>query len=104
MLHKGEIPKGMMVLHKCDVPECVNPDHLFLGDATINMRDKMSKGRHVGAKKGEANHFAKLTKADVLEILSSNKIQKVLAKIYGVSQSQISNIKRGVRWQDAASI
>lgn len=45
-IHKGEIVKEEMVLHKCDTRACVNPYHLFLGDHGINMRDCVSKGRH----------------------------------------------------------
>lgn len=44
------IPDGLMVLHRCDVPLCVNPNHHFLGDAGDNVRDCFSKGRHPGIK------------------------------------------------------
>lgn len=44
MLFRGEIPKGLMVLHKCDVRACVNPDHLYLGNNSDNMIDRSKRG------------------------------------------------------------
>src|SRR5262245_11822437 len=45
-LHRGPIPDGMWVLHRCDVPSCCNADHLFLGSPQDNTADMMAKGRH----------------------------------------------------------
>ena len=44
-LYKGEIPKGKLILHKCDNPACVNPSHLFIGTWGDNMKDMVAKDR-----------------------------------------------------------
>lgn len=46
ILHKGEIPAGMLVLHRCDNPECTNPDHLEVGDQAANMRHVSERKRN----------------------------------------------------------
>ena len=45
-IHKGPIPEGLHILHRCDVPACVNPNHLFVGTHSDNMLDCSMKGRH----------------------------------------------------------
>ena len=62
----GAIPFGMFVLHKCDTPQCYEPSHLFLGTASDNAKDKVSKDRQT---RGSSNGGAKLTEADVFEIM-----------------------------------
>jgi hypothetical protein len=50
---RGPIPAGMKVLHRCDVPLCVRPDHLFLGTQADNMRDAATKGRTSNGNRGK---------------------------------------------------
>jgi len=70
-LWRGEIPGRLQVLHTCDNPGCVNPDHLFLGTQAENMHDmkRKSRGRTLPAP-GSQNGRAKLTEADVRRIRS----------------------------------
>lgn len=42
---RGDIPEGMWVLHDCDNPECVNPDHLYLGDCSKNQQDRFRRSK-----------------------------------------------------------
>jgi hypothetical protein len=44
-LHKEPVPPTLLVLHKCDNPLCVNPDHLFTGTYQDNTLDAIQKGR-----------------------------------------------------------
>jgi hypothetical protein len=107
IIHNGEIPPGMWVLHKCDTPLCVRPDHLFLGTAADNNADAMRKGRakyeHLNGKgrkllPGMQNRGAKLTDADVLWIRLDPRSQYAIAREYGIGQDQVSRIKTRQRW------
>jgi hypothetical protein len=95
----GPIPAGLFVLHRCDNPPCVNPDHLFLGDTRTNALDMVAKGRRRGgARRGEANHFAKLTNDQVIALRAdreSGMTQRALAGKYGVGQAQVWRILHG---------
>ncbi len=97
-LLRGGIPKGLDVLHKCDVRCCVNPNHLFLGTQMDNMQDMISKGRKV-ASPGTRNGQVKLTEQQVQEIIADTSMsQSKLAVKYGVCQQSISLIKRRKNW------
>ena len=98
-LWKGEIPDGLLVRHKCDVPTCVNPEHLEVGTQQDNMDDMVRAGRQ-NKLKGETNGGAKLTEAQVLDIrLRKGQTQVELAREFGISKTQICNIRNGKRWK-----
>lgn len=93
----GPIPDGQWVLHRCDVPTCINPAHLFLGSNLENIADMVSKRRHAH---GERNGGAKLTPDQVREIRAAQGVyQRDLAKRYGVSQTTIHSIRAGHTWK-----
>ena len=101
MNHKGKIPKGMFVCHSCDVPNCVNPKHLFLGTPKANMVDMMNKKRNVTCR-GERNGKSKLTLEDVKRIrtlLATGTTQIVIAKLFGIHQTNVHYIGKMKTWQ-----
>lgn len=97
VLHHGEIPDGLWVLHKCDNPRCVNPDHLFLGTLLDNHHDMDSKHRRVIIR-GEKSNLAKLTKSQALAIIKATGTQQSIAEKFGIARTTVSRIKSGVRW------
>jgi hypothetical protein len=97
----GSIPQGMDILHRCDTPLCVNPDHLFSGTHTDNMRDMIRKGRHV-ALRGEAHWAARITAGDALAIRASNKPHATLAARYGISKHTVHTIRSNRSWTHLA--
>jgi len=97
--YNGPIPKGMFVCHKCDIPLCVNPAHLWLGTLQDNHNDMMIKGRHgYGKQLGKNNPSAKLTEQQVLEIRSLPGPNWKLAIQYNVSKNTIDCIKNRKSW------
>jgi len=90
----------LRVCHTCDVKHCVNPEHLFLGTQSDNIRDMFSKGRQ-RERRGEISNWAKLTENDVRRIrqlYADGFYQREIAAMYGMSQRGISVIVRRERW------
>lgn len=95
MVHRGPIPAGLIVCHRCDNPPCVNPDHLFLGTKAENSRDMVRKGRQ---KRGEDLPQSKITDAQVEQIRAIIGIpQTQIAAMFGLAQSTVSQIRGGQR-------
>jgi len=106
LLDRGENPVEW-VLHRCDVPACVNPAHLFAGDRTANMRDMAAKGRQVfqvspqKIARGQLSCKANLTDDDVRSIklrLARGASLSQLAIEYGLTKGAISHIRAGRNW------
>jgi hypothetical protein len=98
-LHKGRIPDGLVVMHRCDNRTCVNPDHLSLGTPLDNTRDMYAKGRaNPGRPRGNLNANAKLTPEAVRYIRSSFKYASELARELGVGQTSIRSVRSGRTW------
>jgi hypothetical protein len=114
VIHRGEIPVGLFVLHRCDTPACVNPDHLFLGTKADNNADMVAKGRHVSGgthtpvalakyKRGEMHHKAKLTPNMVRAIRVDSAAGlsfAQLGRIYGICSGHVAKIVRRQLWKD----
>jgi hypothetical protein len=119
----GSIPTGLFVLHKCDNRRCVNPDHLFLGTHTDNMRDMAAKKRQVfqvnpdkaprGIRhrtctkpeltpKGTRYSNAKLDEvkiADIHKRHANGESEASIARLYNVSRGLIYHVLKGRAWK-----
>lgn len=101
LISKGEIPYNKHVLHHCDNPTCVNPEHLWIGTNHENVLDKISKGRDSN-KSGKNNPNVKLNGEKV------NKIRKLykqgehnmvqIGKIFNVNRNVISRVVNQKYW------
>lgn len=105
-VYRGAIPPGIWVLHTCDMPRCVNPDHLFLGTCADNNADARKKGRLLAPyEEGAAN--AKLTGAQVDEIRrlydDKGKTTEELGRAFGVAKHTIHHIVRRHTWRHRPS-
>lgn len=114
ILFRGEIPEGQIVCHKCDNPQCVNPDHLFVGTNQDNRIDCENKGRS-NRVCGEESPWAKLTSMDVLVArklffstpnarrsgskIGKENLLKLLSNALGVSTKTLRDAINGKQWK-----
>jgi len=95
----GPIPAGLVVMHSCDNPGCVNPRHLSVGTPADNNTDRDSKGRQARLR-GERNGMAVLTLDRAIEVAKDPRIYPLIAAEYGISIPTVSAIKVGRLWPD----
>jgi HNH endonuclease len=97
-LLSGEIPASQYVLHRCNVPCCVNPEHLYLGDHAQNMADMVRLGRQA---RGSRQGHTKLRETDVVRMrdrVDAGEPQKSVASAFGVSPATVNRIVKGQSW------
>ena len=94
-LFNGPLDSRLDVMHSCDNPCCVNPSHLSLGTRKDNMQDAVSKDR---MRRGDTHGRSKLSEQEAIAILKDSRLQKEIAKDFGVSQATVSDIKTGRKW------
>lgn len=90
------------VLHTCDNPPCVNPNHFQYGNQAQNIADMVSKCRQA---RGEKHSQSKLSEADIETIrirLSNGEKQVKISRDMGINQSVVSRIKTGKAWSHTA--
>ena len=98
-IHKGNTPQGMAVLHSCDVPSCINPNHLRVGTLSENMKDCVSRKRNfIPNNRGEQAKWAKLTADAAADIKKREMTGPAYAAKYGVSRSAVYRIWEGKNW------
>lgn len=101
-LLKGDVPRKAVVMHSCDVPSCVNPDHLRLGTQAENMRDASEKGRMNSPRPT----IQKISDDYVREIrrTTGQLPSRYWADFFGVCVSHINRIRRGEKRQLVAAM
>ncbi|MBA3583021.1 MAG: HNH endonuclease [Gemmatimonadetes bacterium] len=95
-LTNGPIPDGLFVLHHCDNPPCVRPDHLFIGTTAENMADRDAKGRQA---RGQRQGRARLVESDVRYIRSSTESQRELGRRFAVDRTTIKAVVERSSWR-----
>lgn len=101
LIHKGQFDYKLHILHKCDVPDCVNPDHLYSGTHQDNHRDMLERSNPKYAV-GNQIHTAKLNPELVREIrkefTTGTYSKRALGRKYGVTHTAICDLISGYRW------
>lgn len=97
MIHRGSIPPGSLVCHRCDTRSCVNSDHLFLGSPQDNMDDMRNKGRQ-DYPAGQRHSHAALSDRDVYAIRASGLTSVEVSRRFGIAECTANQILHRKAW------
>ncbi|PGL88562.1 HNH endonuclease [Bacillus thuringiensis] len=95
----GDVPDDLVVRHKCDTPQCINPEHLEIGTTLDNIRDRVKRGRSAI---GEMQGKSKLKEVDIVHIRQMydwGLTGQDISKLYGVSDSTIYGVLNKKYWR-----
>lgn len=87
------------MLHKCDTPSCVNPEHLFIGTIGDNNRDKKEKNRDPKGSRHWNTHLSESDADEIRTMVRSGVPQREIGIKFGIHQSTVSNIKTMTTWK-----
>jgi hypothetical protein len=96
----GPVPDGLRVLHECDNPLCVRPDHLWLGTQAENLADMRAKGR---AAPQPGTKLTRELAAEIRRRCADGETQQSVADSIGTTRSNVSSIVRGRTWREATT-
>jgi hypothetical protein len=103
MINRGPIPRGLWALHACDNPPCVNPDHLWLGTHTDNIKDMWDKGRGASAEKNGRTQISTETAKHIKILLGIGTRVPVICSFLNVTRMTVYAIKDGRSWKTATT-
>lgn len=101
-INVGDFDRHLCILHKCDVPSCVNPDHLFTGTIADNIADCVSKGRHKRGTKSKYNRFSETQVIEMRQLHSQGRTNKEIRDTLGLHYSlasQVNAICKRITWK-----
>jgi HNH endonuclease len=93
----GPIPSDKKLLHRCDNPCCVNPDHMTIGTTAENNADMREKGRHAF---GIRHGMNKLSEQEVIAIREAEGTHQEISNRFGISKATVTHIKNGRLWKN----
>lgn len=100
IVNYGEIPDGKKVCHSCDMPPCINPDHLWIGTDDDNAQDCIRKGRAVHPRGCEHPNVS-ITEDQAMEIISRLRTEEdlAIATYIGCTENAVNLIRRNRTWR-----